>query len=38
MERRDYGQLKDLILYRSRWRQDSEWEEQINVVGCMLFS
>ena len=26
MEGRDYGQLKDLISDRSRWRQDSKWE------------
>ena len=26
MEGRDYGQLKDLISDRSRWRQDSTWE------------
>ena len=24
MEKRDYGQLKDLISYRPRWRQDSK--------------
>jgi len=26
MEGRDYGQLKDLISDRSRWRQHSKWE------------
>jgi len=26
MEGRDYGQLKDLISDRSRWRQGSKWE------------
>ena len=26
MEGRDYGQLKDLIWDRSRWRQDSKWK------------
>ena len=26
MEGRDYGQLKNLISDRSRWRQDSKWE------------
>ena len=26
MEGRDYGQLKDLISDRSRWRQDSKWD------------
>ena len=26
MKGRDYGQLKDLISDRSRWRQDSNWE------------
>ena len=26
MEGRDYGQLKDLIIDMSRWRQDSKWE------------
>ena len=26
MEGRDYGQLKDLVSDRSRWRQDSKWE------------
>ena len=26
LEGRHYGQLKDSISHRSRWRQDSEWE------------
>jgi len=26
MEGRDYGQLKDLVSERSRWRHDSKWE------------
>jgi len=26
MEGRDYGQLKNIISDRSRWRQDSKWE------------